>query len=38
MKKLYQNLEMQVLLFGAEDIVTASANEKDDVGVDIFDD
>ena len=38
MKKLYQNLEMQVLLFGAEDIVTVSVNQKDDVGVDIFDD
>ena len=37
MKKLYQDLEVQVLLFGAEDIVTLSANQKDDLGEDIFD-
>ena len=38
MKKLYQDLEMQVLLFGAEDIVTLSINQKDDTAEDIFDD
>lgn len=35
MKKEYQELEMQLLLFGA-DIVTLSDNQKDDVGDDIF--
>ena len=38
MKKLYQDLEVQVLLFGAEDIVTLSINQKDDTAEDIFDD
>ena len=37
MKKLYQDLEMQLLLFGAEDIVTMSDNQKDDAEGDIFD-
>ena len=35
MKKEYQELEMQLLLIGA-DIVTLSDNEKDDVVDDIF--
>lgn len=35
MKKEYQELEMQLLFFGA-DIVTLSDNQKDDVGDDIF--
>ena len=35
MKKEYQELEIQLLLFGA-DIVTLSDNQKDDVGDDIF--
>lgn len=35
MKKEYQQLEVQLLLFGA-DIVTLSDNAKDDVGDDIF--
>lgn len=35
MKKEYQPLEVQLLLFGA-DIVTLSDNAKDDVGDDIF--
>ena len=35
MKKEYQELEIQLLLFGA-DIVTLSDNAKDDVGDDIF--
>ena len=38
MKKLYQNLELQVLLFEADDIVTLSMNQKDDTGEDIFGD
>lgn len=37
MKKLYQELEFNIVLFSAADIVTLSDNEKDDVGVDIFD-
>ena len=35
MKKEYQQLEVQLLLFGA-DIVTLSDNQKDDVADDIF--
>lgn len=35
MKKEYQELEIQLLLFGA-DIVTLSDNAKDDLGDDIF--
>lgn len=35
MKKEYQQLEVQLLLFGA-DIVTLSDNAKDDLGDDIF--
>ena len=35
MKKEYQQLEIQLLLFGA-DIVTLSDNAKDDLGDDIF--
>ena len=36
MKKEYQQLEIQLLLLGAQDIVTLSENEKDDLGDDIF--
>ena len=36
MKKEYQQLEIQLLLLGAQDIVTWSENEKDDLGNDIF--
>ena len=35
MKKIYQELEMELLLF-IEDIVTLSDNQKDDVADDIF--
>ena len=35
MKKLYQDLEVQLLLF-EEDIVTLSDNQKDDADDDIF--
>lgn len=35
MKKIYQELDMQLLLF-TEDIVTLSDNQKDDVVDDIF--
>ena len=35
MKKLYQDLEVQLLLF-EEDIVTLSDNQKDDADEDIF--
>lgn len=35
MKKEYQQLEVQLLLFGS-DIVTLSDNAKDDLGDDIF--
>lgn len=35
MKKLYQDLEVQLLLFEG-DIVTLSDNQKDDVDDDIF--
>ena len=38
MKKLYQDLEVQLILFSVADIVTLSDNAKDDVGEDIFDD
>ena len=37
MKKIYIELELNVILFTAEDILTLSENEKDDVKVDIFD-
>ncbi len=37
MKKLYQDLEVQVLLLGVDDIVTLSMNQKDDTAEDIFD-
>ena len=36
MKNLYKDLEMQVLFFEAEDIVTLSQNGKDDTAEDIF--
>ena len=36
MKKLYQDLEMQVLLFEVDDIVTTSPNQKDDAEEDFF--
>ena len=35
MRKEYQELELQLLLFG-EDIVTLSENQKDDTAEDIF--
>ncbi len=35
MKKEYQEVKIEMLLFGA-DIVTLSENEKDDLGDDIF--
>lgn len=35
MRKIYQDLEMELLFFEA-DIVTLSENEKDDLGDDIF--
>ena len=37
MKKIYIELELNVILFTAEDILTLSENEKDDVMGDIFD-
>ncbi len=37
MKKIYIELELNVILFTAEDILTLSDNEKDDVMGDIFD-
>ena len=37
MKKLYNDLEMQVILFCVADIVTLSENAKDDTSADIFD-
>ena len=37
MKKIYMELELDVILFTAEDIVTLSDNQKDDVLGDIFD-
>lgn len=37
MKKIYMELELDVILFTAEDIVTLSDNQKDDVMGDIFD-
>ena len=36
MKKIYMELELDVILFTAEDIVTLSDNQKDDVLGDIF--
>lgn len=36
MKKIYQNIEIEILLFEA-DIVTLSENAKDGLGEDIFD-
>ena len=36
MKKIYMALELDVILFTAEDIVTLSDNQKDDVLGDIF--
>lgn len=35
MKKIYQNVEVEILLFDM-DIVTLSENAKDNVGEDIF--
>jgi hypothetical protein len=36
MKKLYQELDITLILFEQADIVTLSDNEKDDLGDDIF--
>lgn len=36
MKKIYMELELDIILFTAEDIVTLSDNQKDDVLGDIF--
>lgn len=36
MKKIYENIEFEIILMEKEDIVTLSDNAKDDVGDDIF--
>ncbi len=36
MKKIYNEVEIQVLLLSTEDIVTLSQNAKDDLADDIF--
>jgi len=36
MKKIYENIELEIILMGKEDIVTMSLNQKDDVADDIF--
>lgn len=36
MKKIYQNIEIAVILMPTADIVTLSINQKDDVANDIF--
>ena len=36
MKKIYKNIELEIILMAKEDIVTLSINEKDDVADDIF--
>ena len=36
MKKIYENIEIAIILMSATDIVTLSINQKDDVADDIF--
>ena len=36
MKKEYQEIKIELLIVSAEDIVTLSPNQKDDLGDDIF--
>ena len=36
MKKIYENIEIEIILMEKEDIVTISDNARDDVGNDIF--
>ena len=36
MKKIYENIELAVILMPTADIVTLSINQKDDVANDIF--
>ncbi len=36
MKKIYEEMKIELLVFSTQDIVTLSDNEKDDVGDDIF--
>lgn len=36
MKKIYETIELEIILMGKEDIVTLSLNQKDDVADDIF--
>ena len=36
MKKIYEKVEVEIILMPAEDIVTLSDNARDDVGNDIF--
>lgn len=36
MKKIYENIEFEIILMEKEDIVTLSDNAKDDVENDIF--
>lgn len=37
MKKIYEEMKLELLVFSAADIVTLSENQKDDVADDIFD-
>ena len=36
MKKIYENVEIEMLMLSNADIVTLSENQKDDVAPDIF--
>lgn len=36
MKKIYENIEIAIILISTADIVTLSINQKDDVADDIF--
>ena len=36
MKKIYENIKLEIILMDKEDIVTLSINGKDDVADDIF--
>ena len=36
MKKIYENIEIAIILMSTADIVTLSINQKDDVADDIF--
>ena len=36
MKKIYENIKLEIILMEKEDIVTLSINQKDDVADDIF--